>query len=239
MEGFDPEGRRLPVKLDSTSNGEFMPTPLSAEALAANRLAHERATEIAKRLGLSRRGFLKSLSGAAATLIAMNEAFARFDKVGGGYDILREAAFEPAVAEASIGGDEFIFDIQGHHVNPKGAWRGLTNRWTYTLRFFPQADCGDGAIECFSAEHFIREVFLDSDTDMAVLSAVPAAPEDNPLSTGRGGHHPRHGRCDGGRSPLADPRPSPSEPAGRTRGHGEATGRIRYRRMENLHPMGA
>ena len=41
----------------------------------------------------------------------------------------------------------------------------------------------DGAIECFSAEHFIREIFLDSDTDMAVLSVVPAAPEDNPLST--------------------------------------------------------
>jgi predicted TIM-barrel fold metal-dependent hydrolase len=32
-------------------------------------------------------------------------------------------------------------------------------------------------------EHFIREVFLDSDTHLAVLSAVPAAPEHNPLST--------------------------------------------------------
>jgi len=51
------------------------------------------------------------------------------------------------------------------------------------LRFFPQAECGDDAIACFSAEHFIREVFLDSDTTMAALSAVPAAPADNPLST--------------------------------------------------------
>ena len=26
---FDPAGRRLPIKLDSTSNGEFEPIPLS------------------------------------------------------------------------------------------------------------------------------------------------------------------------------------------------------------------
>jgi predicted TIM-barrel fold metal-dependent hydrolase len=160
-----------------------MPQPLSAAARLANGLARERSSEAAKRLGLSRRVFLKSLCGAATTLLAMNDTYARFGKIGGHFDLPLEAAFEPAAAEATISGNEFIFDIQCHHVNPKGAWRRLTNRWTYILRFFPQSGCGKGAIECFSAEHFIREVFLDSDTDMAVLSAVPAAPEDNPLST--------------------------------------------------------
>jgi uncharacterized protein len=183
VEALDPEGRRLPIKLDSTSNGEFVPQPLGAQVRAANEFAYARASNAAKRLGLSRRRFLKSICGAAATLLAMNEAYARFGKTGGSYDLPREAAFEPAAAESRIAGNEFIFDIQGHHVNPKGSWRRLTNRWTYILRFFPQSDCGDGAVECFSAEHFIREIFLDSDTDMAVLSAVPAAPEDNPLST--------------------------------------------------------
>lgn len=183
-EGFDPEGLRLPIKLDTTSNGEFMPSPLGAPARAARELAHQQATAYSKKAGLSRRSFLKSLGGAAATLLAMNEAYTGFGKTGGWFEIPAAAAFEPEMAQASIGGNrEFIFDIQGHHVNPKGAWRRLTNRWTYILRFFPQSRCGDGAIECFSAEHFIREVFLDSDTDMAVLSSVPAAPEDNPLST--------------------------------------------------------
>ena len=32
----DPEGKRLPIKLDSTSNGEFTPMPLDA----VNRRAH-------------------------------------------------------------------------------------------------------------------------------------------------------------------------------------------------------
>ena len=36
---IDPEGKRLPVKLDSTSNGEFAPVPLWPANRAANRLA--------------------------------------------------------------------------------------------------------------------------------------------------------------------------------------------------------
>jgi hypothetical protein len=180
---LDPEGRRLPIKLDTTSNGEFMPGALGTPAWYANVLAQRRAAATAKRLGLSRRAFLKSACGAAATLLAMNDAFARLGQVGGHFAVAPEAAWETSLAQATLSGNEFIFDVQGHHVNPQGAWRSLFNRWTYILRFFPQSDCGDGAIECFSAEHFIREVFLDSDTDMAVLSAVPAAPEANPLST--------------------------------------------------------
>ncbi|MGH8520693.1 MAG: amidohydrolase family protein [Gammaproteobacteria bacterium] len=181
-ERFDPGGRRLPIKLDATSNGEFLPRPVAAGVRYANRLARENATGTARKLGLGRRAFLKSICGAAATLLSMNEAFARCGKTGGLYALPREAAFEPTAAREGLGGEEFIFDIQTHHVNPKGSWRRLTNRWTYILRFFPQAHCGGDAIECFSAEHFLREIFLDSDTDMAVLSAVPAAPEDNPLS---------------------------------------------------------
>jgi len=33
----DPEGKRLPIKLDATSNGEFVPVPLSSANRAANR----------------------------------------------------------------------------------------------------------------------------------------------------------------------------------------------------------
>ena len=55
---IDPEGKRLPIKLDSTSNGEFVPVPLSATNRAANRLAHESASLFSKKLSLGRRRFL-------------------------------------------------------------------------------------------------------------------------------------------------------------------------------------
>ena len=54
---IDPQGRRLPIKLDSASNGEFVPVPLSPANRAANRLAHENASACARKLGLSRRKF--------------------------------------------------------------------------------------------------------------------------------------------------------------------------------------
>ncbi|MGH7267681.1 MAG: amidohydrolase family protein, partial [Candidatus Rokuibacteriota bacterium] len=47
----------------------------------------------------------------------------------------------------------------------------------------PQGECGEAdPLRCFDARHFVKEVFLDSDTDMAVLSFVPELPEQNPLS---------------------------------------------------------
>ncbi len=42
-ERFDPGGRRLPIKLDATSNGEFLPQPVAAGVRYANRLAREKA----------------------------------------------------------------------------------------------------------------------------------------------------------------------------------------------------
>jgi hypothetical protein len=176
----DPEGRRLPIKLDSTSNGEFAPIALDAPARLARELAAARIENGARRIGLSRRAFLVSSMGAAATLSAYSEAFAASGRRGGGYEIAAEARAEPAAAEAAVGGDEFIFDVQLHHVNPRGSWRG--RGWERALGNFPNARCGkDDPIDCFSPEQMIQDVFLDSDTSMAVLSHVPGEYADNPL----------------------------------------------------------
>ena len=71
---FDPEGRRLPIKLDSTSNAEYVPIPLEKRNRHANELAQQMASRNAKRLGLPRRDFLISAAGAATSLLAINRA---------------------------------------------------------------------------------------------------------------------------------------------------------------------
>ncbi len=148
--------QRLPIKLDSTSNGEFMPVPLSSANRAANRLAHEEATRNAKRLGFSRRKFLISSCGAASTLLAFNKAHG----VGAGfYDLAPEARFEEQLARVQTGPakSEFIFDVQGHFIDtPKGNPK--------------------------NHEVFIKDVFMDSDTDLMVLSFVPSAREAEPVT---------------------------------------------------------
>lgn len=57
MKGIDndPDGTRLPIKIDSTSNGEFVPQPLGEHAVLGNELAMQRSSVFAKRKGLSRR----------------------------------------------------------------------------------------------------------------------------------------------------------------------------------------
>ena len=113
----------LPIKLDSTSNGEYAPWPVGRTVNHAKQLAAERIATHAGRTGQSRRVFLTGLCGAATTLLAFNDAFAWRGHRGGSFELPREAAFEPAAALAAVGGREFIFDIQTHMVEADGAWR--------------------------------------------------------------------------------------------------------------------
>jgi hypothetical protein len=178
-----PRGR-LPIKIDSTSNGEFRPVPVPDLVARANALAATQIGIHAKRVGIGRRAFLQSLCGAATTLLTLDHAFAARGNGGGRFVLPKEAAFETAAAADALSGDEFIFDVQTHMVDPAGAWRANAGRyWERILASFPQGSCGvRDPVDCFSAEQFIKHVFLDSDTELAVLSFVPELPERNPLS---------------------------------------------------------
>jgi predicted TIM-barrel fold metal-dependent hydrolase len=157
---FDPEGRRLPIKLDSTSNGEFRPIPLDAANRQANRLAQDWASENANRRGVDRRSFMVSACGAATTLLAFNAANADAGRTGGFFELDAVAAVDPDAALEGLSGREFIFDVQGHFVGQHGLGR-----------------TGLGG-----AEQFLKDIFLDSDTDMMVLSFIPSRREKELLT---------------------------------------------------------
>ena len=156
----DPEGKRLPIKLDSTSNGEFVPISLDASNRRANQLAQTWASENAKRRGVGRRTFMVSACGAASTLLAFNAANAASGRTGGFFELEQTAAVDPELARDRLDGREFVFDVQGHFVGQHG--RGQT---------------GLGG-----AEQFIKDIFLDSDTDMMVLSFIPSRREKELLT---------------------------------------------------------
>src|SRR5436190_7020134 len=159
MKHLDPEGKRLPSKLASTSTGEFAPVPPSPANLAANRLAHEFASYFSKKTNLTRRRFLVSSCGAASTLLAFNTANAAAGRAGGFFDLPKDAAQDEQLARVQLGPakDEFIFDVQGHFIDtPKGNAK--------------------------SSEVFLKDVFMDSDTDVMVLSFVPSRRESEPVT---------------------------------------------------------
>jgi predicted TIM-barrel fold metal-dependent hydrolase len=157
---FDPDGNRLPIKLDTTSNGEFVPVPLDAVNRAANRLAQDWASSNARRRGVSRRSFMLSACGVASTLLAFNRANAAANRTGGYFELDQTAAVDPKAALEALGGREFVFDVQGHFVGENGL----------------------GRVGLGGAEQFIKDIFLDSDTDMMVLSFIPSQREKELLT---------------------------------------------------------
>jgi predicted TIM-barrel fold metal-dependent hydrolase len=185
----DPEGLRLPVKLDTASNGEFEPVPLAPVHHQARQLAFDAASANAKRLGIDRRDFLVSACGVATTLLGMNEAYARAGERGGFYELPREAGLDHHAARTAVDGSEFIFDVQGHFVNPTGAWTKHLPPTARPLRMPKTTQCGPSQgpgqldyLKCIGQDEFVKDVFLDSDTDLMVLSFVPSTRQGEPLT---------------------------------------------------------
>jgi predicted TIM-barrel fold metal-dependent hydrolase len=151
------------------------------------------------------------------------EAADRGEAPGGTFDVSEEATTDVSTALEDLGGEEFIFDVQTHYVNqdlsqPGGEWTSV----------FPGASCEAGGDEddprvCFTAEAYFRELFVRSDTSMAILSALPAQnleglqPEDMVFAIdaatrigceGRvfmhGGAYPHHGPIEAALASMAD-----------------------------------
>ncbi len=111
MSRDDADGR-LPIKIDSTSNGEFVPLRLPEVNRKANDLARKTTFEHARRLGQSRRSFLRSAAGAASVLFSFNQVHAAAGRSGGYFELASEATYDDALAVEKLGGNEFVFDVQ-------------------------------------------------------------------------------------------------------------------------------
>jgi uncharacterized protein len=166
----------LPVKLHPCSNGEFLPPPTSPVAREAAKRTRLAAEANARAIGMSRRQFLLSSMGTATMLsvLAACTNDATQGSPGGTFVTPTDAQRDPDVAADALGGDEFVFDVQGHFLE-------FSHDYTGPFPGFPQASCDEGdARVCFSVDVFLDLIFNKSDTNMVVLSALPFA--GNPLS---------------------------------------------------------
>jgi len=101
----------LPIPTQLVSNGEWMPMPQTQEQQRVEARTNELADRAAKKLGMSRRKFMATTGGMAATFLAMNDVFGRY------FNVSRDALFESeAFAADSPPTDTFIFDDQLHMI---------------------------------------------------------------------------------------------------------------------------
>jgi len=165
----------LPIKLDAVSNGEFIPEE-RPEIRALKERARSILDENARRAGVSRRELVGSACGAAAMLALMNQ----LGGGGGRYRISPGAGVDLDAARTAVAGEELIFDVQTHHVNPARDWHKVNRAFDFLQ--YTWAGCGrQDWIECYGSDTFVKEIFLDSDTDLAVLSALAGDEKINPL----------------------------------------------------------
>lgn len=168
---------RLPIKIDSTSNGEFSPLALPLVNQLGNKLIRENLADNAQHIGVSRRKFWLTTSAIATSFLALNEVNANAGRLGGFFKVNAESAFDPAQAAFDLKGREFIFDVQGHYVVPP------------SLRVTLKPQCREQSevlsrdyMRCIGADEFIKDIFFDSDTDMMVLSFIPSRRDAEPLT---------------------------------------------------------
>jgi predicted TIM-barrel fold metal-dependent hydrolase len=161
---------RLPIPTQVVSNGEHVPPPQSADQLRVERALVEAATRGSVRLGMTRREFLRTSSGMAAAFLAMNAVY------GNLFDVAAAEASDPELAaeRASKLAGQFIFDVQNHFVRDDFAWDGILALGEYAKRWNPVLEAEGVTMQRFKFENYVKEVFLDSETTIALLSAAPS-----------------------------------------------------------------
>jgi predicted TIM-barrel fold metal-dependent hydrolase len=169
-----------PIPTRIASNEEFIPPPQTPEQQEYESRLRTLSDQAARRHGMDRRSFLRTGSGMAAAFVALNQVF------GDCYEVdAAEVDDQQAFAE-KWPKDEFIFDVQTHHVDVSQKWYDDTADGKAILSFFrllrPLAGSNEKALELLNRVHYVKEVFGDSDTVMAIISGVPTRDWDkNPL----------------------------------------------------------
>ena len=171
-----------PIPTQIVSNEEFPPWPCTCEQALVEEALADMSRHASMRLGMSRRQFLKTSGGMAAALMAMNSVF------GSLFDVLQTELFESAAFAERQGDPFFIFDVQTHYVSAgydpsdtegrrrgavtKDALLGLRRRARET-GLNPRLAADRGTLDDLSWQNFIKEVFLDSETSIGLISTPP------------------------------------------------------------------
>jgi hypothetical protein len=104
------------------------------------------------------------------------------DAPGGTYEV-PEPEDTAACDEALGDRREFIFDVHTHHVMPDRPWRQNAPRIADMIRGLVPAGCVESdPFTCVDRVAYLHDVFLASDTTVALLSDVPnSGPADAPV----------------------------------------------------------
>jgi predicted TIM-barrel fold metal-dependent hydrolase len=160
-----------PIPTQIVSNGEYLPPPQSPIQKRVEKRIAELADKYGKRLGLSRRQFLKTSSGMAAAFMAMNDIYG-----GNVFQVDEAEAREPEVAlerAAAVSG-QFILDDQTHFLRDDFAHEEILGLGEFAAEHWNPKLKEEGlTLTRYKFENYIKELFYNSDTKITLLSGAP------------------------------------------------------------------
>jgi len=168
----------IPPLLRHLHTDEFLAPPWSeADRRALTRIVE--TTDLAtRRVGLDERAYVESRLGTAAALRAIDA-----EAGGGFYSLPAEAEQDQTAADAALGGNQVVIDIQTHLVRPSltatGAGEAL---FGYLRSVDPDRWGHDIDSSLLSGVSWATNVFGLSETAVALLTSPPGRAHENVLT---------------------------------------------------------
>ena len=161
-----------PIPTQIVSSDEFYPDPQNTKQREVENRLLAMADDLGGKQGLDRRRFFQTAAGMAASFVAMNEVY------GPLFEVSKAEAATPAMAQerAAAFKDQFIMDMHTHFLRDDTRNMNFVNMraavgkagWNKTLAEKEQT------IADLKYANYIKEMFLDSDTKIALISSAPS-----------------------------------------------------------------
>ncbi len=168
----------LPVILQRRHTDEYVPGPYTRADRAAIARVIRDGPRAAHRLGMSLSDYWSGRHGTAAGLLALNEVHGREY-----YQVPREATEDADAARSAFEGDEVVIDVQTHFISDRATsaelWNTQIRQMYDSLR--PDWWRGIDDLTGYSMSEYLRCVFLESETAVAVLTSGPGLGESRML----------------------------------------------------------
>ncbi len=170
-----PHATPIPTRI--IASDEFTPPPQTARQKQVEARLLDMADRLGRQQGLTRRGFFQTAAGMAAGFVALNETY------GTVFAASRAEAATPAMAQARAAGlkDQFIMDMHTHFLRDDTRLENFVRGreavgkagWNPALVDKPQT------LEDLKFNNYFKEIYLDSDTKIALISSSPSEiPQD-------------------------------------------------------------
>jgi len=166
-----------PIPTQIVSSDEYFPAPQSAKQKEVEARLKALGSELARKQGLSRRRFFQTAAGMAASYVVMNQVYGPLFEASAAEAATPDMANERA---ASLK-DQFIMDMHTHFLRDDTRITGFVAQreavgkagWNPALAGKPQT------LDDVKFANYFKEVFLDSDTKVALISSAPSEIPDD------------------------------------------------------------